>query len=185
MSSCHHVIMSSCHHVIMSSCHEVIMSSGYIQSSGHMFISSSGHRVTMSASGQYSYVTNNHCPQSLLSPRVQTNFQTIRPSVLVAPSNGGSPWKSWYFGQIFRERTSHLLKLSLIFVSSNIMSLDADHWNSGSGVVLWNIGLLQNAIAISLSLTTISSLFDVPDMQDKGEIELQCQLDMSTKSKDL
>ena len=82
------------------------------------------------------------------------------------------------------EQTSHLLKLSLIFISSNILSF-ADHWNSGGGVVLWNIGLLQNAIAISLSLTTISGLFDVPDMQDKGEIELQCQLDMSTKSKDL
>ena len=53
------------------------------------------------------------------------------------------------------------------------------------GVILGNIGLLQNAIAISFSLTTISSFLNVPDMQNKGEIELQCQLDLGRKYKAL
>ena len=53
------------------------------------------------------------------------------------------------------------------------------------GVVLGNIGFLQDAIAIALSLTTISSFLNVPDMQNKGEIELQCQLNLGRKDKAL
>ena len=51
------------------------------------------------------------------------------------------------------------------------------------GVVLRHIGLLQNPIAISHSLTTIMSLLNIPDVEHKGKVVAQSQSDLVTKSK--
>ena len=56
---------------------------------------------------------------------------------------------------------------------------------SVDGIVLGNIGLPQDAIAIALSLTTISSLLDIPNMEDKRQVESECQLDLGLEGKGL
>lgn len=50
-------------------------------------------------------------------------------------------------------------------------------------VVPWHICLLQNPIAIFLSLTTIFSLLNIPDVEHKGKVVAQSQPDLVTKSK--
>ena len=53
------------------------------------------------------------------------------------------------------------------------------------GVVLGHIGLLQNSVAVLLSLTTIQSPLNIPDMEDKGKVVAQGQPDVGTKGKGL
>ena len=50
-------------------------------------------------------------------------------------------------------------------------------------VVLRHICLLQNSVAVLLSTTTISSLFSIPDMEDKWKAVAQGQPDLGKESK--
>ena len=51
------------------------------------------------------------------------------------------------------------------------------------GVVLGHLCFLQNSVAVLLSITTISSLFNIPDMEDKGKAVAQGQPDLGKESK--
>ena len=53
------------------------------------------------------------------------------------------------------------------------------------GIVIGHIGLLQNSVAVLLSLTTIQSLLHIPDMEDQRKVVVQGQPDLGTKGKPL
>ena len=62
------------------------------------------------------------------------------------------------------KQTLHLLKLGSVFLPKNCHKILTIETVAMDGVVLRDIGLPQDLIAITLSLATISSLVNVPDM---------------------
>ena len=78
---------------------------------------------------------------------------------------------------------SRLLKKSLtVFqvIYPELLTIEA---MAMDGVVLGHLCFLQNSVAVLLSITTISSLFNIPDMEDKGKAVAQGQPDLGKESK--